>query len=158
MPTRSKPVSCASAFTRAANAPASGVASRTPLCDTPAIMRYAALGGLLLLVAANASGQTVFEGRYGFETEYRFVDLTHTFARGPYLEALYTGVPGQNELYLGAGFQLRPTRGFTITPAIYAVFGKENDQQGVAVGGLVSVDRSGWKVLAFAGHFFHTSG
>jgi hypothetical protein len=121
-------------------------------------MRYAALATPLLLVAASASGQTVFEGRYGFETEYRFVDLTHTFARGLYLEALYIGVPGQNELYLGAGFQLRPAKGFTLTPALYAVFGKENDQQGVAIGGLVSVDRSGWKALAFAGHFFRTSG
>jgi hypothetical protein len=121
-------------------------------------MRHALLAAPLLLVAASATGQTLFEGRYGLETEYRFVDLTHTFARGPYLEALYIGVPGQNELYLGAGFQLRPAKGFTVTPAVYAVFGNENDQKGLALGGLVSVDRSGWKALAFAGHFFRTSG
>ena len=117
-----------------------------------------AMAAASLLLAFPAAGQTVFEGRYGFETEYRFVDLSHTFKSGPYLEALYLGVPGQNELYLGAGFQLRPARGFTLTPAAYAVFGKENDEQGVAVGGLLSVDRSGWKVLAFAGHFFRTGG
>lgn len=121
-------------------------------------MRHASLASSLLLVAASVSGQTVFEGRYGFGTEYRFVDLSHTFRSGPYLEGLYLGVPGQNELYLGAGFQFRPANGFTLTPAAYAVFGKENDEQGVAVGGLLSVDRAGFKVLAFAGHFFRTSG
>lgn len=120
-------------------------------------MRHA-LAAASLLLAVPASAQTVFEGRYGFETEYRFVDLSHTFKSGPYLEALYLGVPGQNELYLGAGFQLRPAKGFTLTPAVYAVFGEENDEQGVALGGLLSVDRSGWRVLAFAGHFFRTSG
>ncbi|HET7295472.1 MAG TPA: hypothetical protein VFM88_23860 [Vicinamibacteria bacterium] len=111
-----------------------------------------------LLLALPGAAQTVFEGRYGFETEYRFVDLGHTFASGPYLEALYIGVPGQNELYLGVGFQLRPATGVAFTPVVYAVFGKDNDQQGIAAGGLLSVDRSGWKVLAFAGHFFRTSG
>jgi hypothetical protein len=118
----------------------------------------AALAGLVLCTASLASAQTVFEGRYGFGTEYRFVDLAHTFASGPYLEALYTGVPGQNEFYLGAGFQLRPARGVALTPVVYAVLGRENDQRGVTLGGLVSVERGGWKALAFAGRFFRTSG
>ncbi len=116
------------------------------------------LAALALCAAPAASAQTIFEGRYGFGPEYRFVDLTHTFKSGPYLEALYIGVPGQNELYLGAGFQLRPATGVTLTPAVYAVIGKENDQRGVALGGLLSVDRGGFKVLAFAGHFFRGSG
>jgi hypothetical protein len=120
-------------------------------------MRYA-FAVALCLVATSASGQTIFEGRYGFETEYRFVDLTHTFKSGPYLEALYLGVPGQNELYLGAGFQLRPAPGFSVTPALYAVVGHENDERGLALGGLLSLDRAGWKALAFAGHFFRLGG
>lgn len=121
-------------------------------------MRHALLLAAVMAAAAPTAAQTVFEGRYGFETEYRFVDLSHTFKSGPYLEALYIGVPGQNELYLGAGFQVRPTTGVSFTPALYAVIGHENDQRGVAIGGLLSVDRSGWKALAFAGHFFRTDG
>jgi hypothetical protein len=120
-------------------------------------MRHALLAASLL-VAGPAAAQTIFEGRYGFETEYRFVDLSHTFKAGAYLEALYVGIPGQNELYLGAGFQLRPTAGVSLTPVLYAVFGNENDQRGVTLGGLLSVDRGGFKVLAFAGHFFRTDG
>jgi hypothetical protein len=121
-------------------------------------MRHGLLGTALLLCAVPAAAQTVFEGRYGFETEYRFVSLSHTFEAGPYLEALYVGVPGQNELYLGAGYQLRPTQGVALTPVVYGVFGKENDQAGVTLGGLLSVDRGGFKVLAFAGHFFRVEG
>jgi len=113
---------------------------------------------LALWAAPAASAQTVFEGRYGFGPEYRFVDVSHTFVSGPYLEALYIGVPGQNELYLGAGFQLRPAAGVTLTPVVYAVAGGENDQRGISLGGLLSLQRGGWKVLAFAGHFFRASG
>ncbi len=120
-------------------------------------MRHALLAASLL-VAGPAAAQTIFEGRYGFETEYRFVDLSHTFKAGAYLEALYVGIPGQNELYLGAGFQLRPTPGVSLTPVLYAVLGNENDQRGVTLGGLLSVDRGGFKVLAFAGHFFRIDG
>lgn len=120
-------------------------------------MRHA-LAAASLLLAFPAAAQTVFEGRYGFETEYRFVDLSYTFKSGPYLEALYLGVPGQNELYLGAGFQFRPAAGVTFTPILYAVLGKENDERGVCFGGLLSVDRSGWKLLGFAGHFIPSRG
>jgi hypothetical protein len=121
-------------------------------------MRHAFTLAALLAATLPAGAQTVFEGRYGFETEYRFVDLSHTFAAGPYLEALYLGVPGQNELYLGVGYQIRPTQGVAFTPVLYGVFGKENDQAGMAFGGLLSVDRAGWKLLAFAGHFFRLEG
>lgn len=121
-------------------------------------MRHALSVAALLLAAVPAGGQTVFEGRYGFETEYRFVDLTHTFKSGPYLEALYLGVPGQNELYLGAGFQLRPTSGVSFTPIVYGVLGKENDEGGIALAGNLAVDRGGFKLLLFAGHFFRIEG
>ena len=46
----------------------------------------------------------------------------------------------------------------TFTPLFYGGFGHENDQKGVALGGSLSVDRGGFKVLAFGGHFFRGSG
>ncbi|PYQ07389.1 MAG: hypothetical protein DMF82_03920 [Acidobacteria bacterium] len=90
-------------------------------------------------VSAPAAAQTVVELRAS-TTKYRFLDLSHAFANRVVLDALYLGVPGMNELYLGAGYQLRPATGISVAPLLYVVGGKEND------------------VLGFAGHFFRTSG
>lgn len=91
-------------------------------------------------------------------TKYRFFDVSHTFANRVVLDGLYLGVPGMNELYLGAGYQLRPAAGLSVAPILYAVLGKENDERGVCLGALLSVDRGGWKALGFVGHFFRTGG
>ena len=108
-------------------------------------------------LAVPLSAQTVVELR-GSTTRYRFADLSHTFANRIVLDALYLGVPGMNELYLGAGYQLRPANGISLAPLLYFVGGKENDERGACLAASLSVDRAGWKVLGFAGHFFRTSG
>ena len=108
-------------------------------------------------VSAPAAAQTVVELRAS-TTKYRFLDLSHAFANRVVLDALYLGVPGMNELYLGAGYQLRPATGISVAPLLYVVGGKENVERGACLAASLSVDRSGWKVLGFAGHFFRTSG
>ena len=120
-------------------------------------MRHRWLAALAALVPTLASGQTVLEARFGALTEYRFVDLSHTFAKGPVLDLLYTGVPGANEFYFGAGWQLRG-KGVTFTPIVYGVVGKENDERGITLGALWTFDRGGFKSVGFAGRFFRTSG
>jgi len=42
------------------------------------------------------------------------------------------------------------------TELLYGVFG--NDGRGVTLGGLFSLERGEWRVLAFMGHFFRTGG
>ncbi len=104
-----------------------------------------------------AAAQTVVELRVS-TTKYRFADLSHTFANRIVLDALYLGVPGMNELYLGAGYQVRPAAGISVAPLLYFVGGHENDERGACLAASLSVDRAGWKMLGFAGHFFRTSG
>jgi hypothetical protein len=119
-----------------------------------------ALAALLatLTLAPGAQAQTVVEARYGAHTEYRFFDLSRTFANGLLLDGLYTGVPGLNELYLGVGGQLHPIKGLTITPMAYAVFAKELHERGVTLGALIALDRGGFKGVGFAGHFIRIDG
>lgn len=121
-------------------------------------MRHALLAVLLLALAAPGGAQTVLEARYGFKTEYRFIDLTHIFANGVMLDALYTGVPGVNEFYAGVGYQLKPTAGLIVTPVLYGVAGKEAGERGLALGALLSLDRGGFKGAGFVGHFFRLDG
>ena len=103
------------------------------------------------------SAQTVVELRAS-TTKYRFVDLTHALPSRLVLDVLYLGVPGMNELYVGAGYQLRPATGISVAPLLYFVGGKENAERGACLAASVAVDRAGWKALAFAGHFFRASG
>jgi hypothetical protein len=112
----------------------------------------------ILASPSPALAQTLVEARFGAHTDYRFFDVSHAFANGLQLDGLYTGVPGLNELYLGAGYQIRPVRGLTLTPMLYAVAGKELDERGVTLGALLYLDRDGWKGAGFAGHFARTSG
>jgi hypothetical protein len=91
-------------------------------------------------------------------TGYRFVDLNHTFRRGVFLDALYLGATGSDELYVGGGWSFHPAKNVTLTPVLYAVGGKQGDERGLSLSGSVFVDRGGWRVLAFGGHFFRTSG
>lgn len=121
-------------------------------------MRQLLIACAALAVTPVAVAQTVVEARYGFGPDYRFLDLGHTFSSRLVLDAVYIGVPGLNELYLGAGYQLRPTAGLTVTPILYAVAAKELDERGVALGALLSLDRGGFKGAGFLGHFFRTDG
>jgi hypothetical protein len=120
-------------------------------------MRTALATLTLTLSASAATGQTVLEARYGAHTDYRFVDLSHTFASHLVLDALYTGVPGANEFLFGVGYQLRG-HGFSVAPVVYRVIGKENDERGITLGALLSLDTGGFKGAGFVGHFFRTSG
>jgi hypothetical protein len=94
----------------------------------------------------------------GATTEYRFVDLNHTFKSGLFLDLLYLGAPGSNELYAGAGWSWKPAQGVTLTPIVYGVAAKENDERGIALCASVFVDRGGWRVLGFGGRFVRASG
>jgi hypothetical protein len=118
------------------------------------------LGALLALsaLASAAAAQTALEARYGARSEYRFFDVSRTFAGGLVLDGLYTGVPGLNEVYLGAGYQLKPAAGVIVTPIAYAVFAKELHERGVTLGALLSLDRGGFKGVAFLGHFIRLDG
>lgn len=113
----------------------------------------------MLLAAAPvaASAQTVVELRAA-TTEYRFVDVNHTFASGLLLDLLYLGAPGSNELYAGGGWSFRPAKGVTLTPIVYGVAARENGERGLAVCGSVFVDRGGWRILGFGGRFFRLDG
>jgi hypothetical protein len=119
--------------------------------------RIAAAIALVAAAAPGSSAQTLFELR-GATTKYRFVDLSHAFRGGLVLDALYTGVPGMNELYLGAGHAWRPIPGLTLTPIAYAVAGFENGQRGLTLGALVSLDRGGYRSAGFAGRFVRVDG
>jgi hypothetical protein len=111
----------------------------------------------LLGPASTASGQTVVELR-GSSTRYRFVDLNHTFGNKLLLDLLYIGVPGMNELYVGAGYAWSPSRSFSLTPILYGVVGKGNRERGVVLSALLTGQAGRFKVLGFGGRFFRTSG
>lgn len=125
--------------------------------------RTRVVGTVLLLAlaltfgtAAAAHAQHMVELR-GADTEYRFVDWNYTSANGVVADVFYVGVPGSNELNVGGGFAM--TRGpVVITPLIYAVVGKEGGQRGVKIAALVMVDRDGWKLTSFLGHYASVSG
>ena len=115
------------------------------------------LGLVVALLPAAAHSQTVVELR-GSTTRYRFVDLNHTFTRGLFLDLLYLGAPGSNELYAGGGWSFKPAQGVTLTPIVYAVGAHENDERGLALCASLFVDRGGWRVLGFGGRFLRASG
>lgn len=108
-------------------------------------------------LAAPAAAQTGVELR-GSTARYRFVDLNHTFRRGEVVDALYIGVPGQDEFYLGLGYTWKASRTLTITPLLYGVAGAQNGERGLALGASVLWDDAPWKVVAFAGRFVRLSG
>jgi hypothetical protein len=116
-----------------------------------------ALALIAALVPGAIAAQTVIELR-GATTEYRFVDLNHTFKNGVLLDLLYLGATGSNELYAGAGWSWKPAAGVTLTPIVYGVAGHEGRERGVALCGSVFVDRGGFRVLGFGGRFLRSSG
>lgn len=110
----------------------------------------------VLMFAADAGAQVLVEARLA-DTQYRFLDVSFTAKNGAVLDGFYVGVPGSNELNLGGGYALK--RGaLTLTPLLYAVIGKEDDQRGLKAALLASFERNGWKGLAFGGAYFRAEG
>lgn len=126
------------------------------MADARVIARLG-LGLIVALAPVTAHGQTVVELR-GSTTRYRFVDLNHTFTRGLFLDLLYLGAPGSNELYAGGGWSFKPAQSVTLTPIVYAVGAHENDERGLALCASLFVDHGGWRVLGFGGRFLRVSG
>jgi hypothetical protein len=84
---------------------------------------------------------------------YRYAEYTRFLSNGMVLDSVYIGVPGQNELYLGAGYGFRFTPTLTLTPLLYGVVGKENDELGVALGVFLVGTAGPWSMYSFAGYF-----
>jgi len=84
---------------------------------------------------------------------YRFAEYTRYFSSGPVVDLVYIGVPGQNELYAGAGYSLKATPTLTVTPLLYGVVGMENGQRGAALALLVVGTVRRWSVSSYLGYF-----
>jgi hypothetical protein len=125
------------------------------------VRRVVAVGvlaaGLAAGLPASARAQTAIELR-GSTASYRFADLNHTFSNGVMLDALYVGVPGQDEFYLGVGYTWKASRGLTVIPLAYGVAGVQKEERGVVLGAYVLGDAGPWKLIAFAGRFVRISG
>ncbi len=84
---------------------------------------------------------------------YRYFEYTHTFKSHAVFDTLYIGNPGQNELFIGAGYQLQATPSVTVTPLLYFVTGKENRELGLVSGVIVLGSVQRWNVYSFLGYF-----
>lgn len=111
---------------------------------------------LSLSLAPIAAGQHVVEVR-GADTKYRFADWNYTGPAGSVVDVFYVGVPGSNELNVGAGWAFKKGA-FVVTPLAYAVAGKEDGQLGLKLALLVAADRGGWKLAAFLADYIPASG
>jgi len=109
----------------------------------------------LLGSVRSAPAQTEIELRAA-TTEYHFADLSYTHSSGLVLDAVYIGLPGVDQLFLGAGYEFDPTPGTCLIPILYGVSG--SDTRGVTLGGLISLDGARWHFEGFFGHFFRTDG
>ena len=89
---------------------------------------------------------------------YRYAEYSRPLSGPVVFDAVYLGVPGQNELYVGAGYQLKATPTLTVTPLVYGVAGKENGQRGLALGTFVLGTVGDWSVYTFVGYFEPLSG
>jgi hypothetical protein len=113
------------------------------------------------LVSGTAAAQNSAELRYGVSrggSVYRYVGYNHVFHNKVTFDAYYIGIPGQNELYVGLGYQLQPSKSFTITPLIYAVIGKEAGERGVAMGAALNGSLKALNVSGYICHFEPLSG
>ena len=59
-----------------------------------------------------AVAQTTMEAR-GSNSKYRFVDVSHASKNNVVVDALYIGVPGSNEVFVGGGYQFKPAKWLT---------------------------------------------
>lgn len=116
------------------------------------------IAGLALTPAealAQASPPNYLELRAAHSADglYRYMEYSRFFPSGAVVDTLYFGVPGQNELYVGAGYQLKATQTLTVTPLVYGVVGKENGERGIALGVFVLGTVRDWSVYSFLGYF-----
>ena len=112
---------------------------------------------MLLLFARAGLAQHYLEAR-GADTEYRYFDWNYTFSNSAIVDVFYVGVPDSNEFNMGGGYGFKPHPSLTIAPMAYAVIGKEAGQRGVKLALLVMLDKDGWKVNSFFGHFIPVAG
>lgn len=84
---------------------------------------------------------------------YRYLGYNHVFHNKVTLDAYYIGVPGQNEFYMGLGYQLQATKSLTITPLFYGVIGKEGSERGVAMGAVANGSVKALNVSGYICHF-----
>ncbi|MFQ5825120.1 MAG: hypothetical protein ACE5JB_13795 [bacterium] len=84
---------------------------------------------------------------------YRYAEFNYAIRIGAVVDIVYFGVPGQNELYIGMGYQFPVTATLTVTPLLYGVVGKENGERGVALGTFVLGTVREWSVYSFLGYF-----
>jgi hypothetical protein len=84
---------------------------------------------------------------------YRYAEYARPLRGALVFDAVYLGVPGQNELYLGAGYALKVAPTLTVTPLLYGVVGKENGERGLALGLSVLGAVREWSVYTFVGYF-----
>jgi hypothetical protein len=107
--------------------------------------------------ARQTPAQHYLEAR-GADTKYRYFDWNYTFTNAALVDAFYVGVPGGNEFNLGGGYGFKPKPCLTLAPLAYAVIGKEAGQRGIKIALLVILEKSGWKVNSFLGHFERIAG
>jgi hypothetical protein len=95
------------------------------------------------------------EVRAGFSDAglYRYAEYARPLAGPVVFDAVYLGLAGANELYVGAGYAFKPTPTLTVTPLVYGVVGSEDGQRGVALGLGVLGSVADWSVYTFIGYF-----
>jgi hypothetical protein len=85
----------------------------------------------------------------GSSTEYRYADAACTLKNGFILDGYYIGVPKNNEISLGFGYQWKPIPALSLTPLLYGVVGKEKNQRGVKFGLMGSFTKSQYTVAGY---------
>lgn len=104
-----------------------------------------------------AVAQTTMEAR-GSNSNYRFVDVSHAFNNNVVFDALYIGVPGSNEVFVGGGYQFKPAKWLTISPLLYGGIARENHERGVKIAVLAIVDTGSWRSAAYVAQFAPVAG
>ncbi len=112
---------------------------------------------MILLLSKAGLAQHYLEGRVA-SSEYRYFDWNYTFSNSAIVDVFYVGVPDSNEFNMGGGYGFKPDPSLTIAPMAYAVIGKEAGQRGVKLALMVMLDKEGWKINSFLGHFIPIAG
>lgn len=110
---------------------------------------------VVLFAALTCVSQDFVEVRGGITKDgltYRYIDYNHTFKNGVVVDIVHYGAPGQNELWVGGGYNAKSEQ-FSAVFAAYAVIGKENKQFGLGLatfgGGKVKKANLTYQVYGF---------
>ena len=98
--------------------------------------------GLATCLSGSARAQLAAELRAS-TSEYRYLDVNYTSASGLILDTLYIGVPGQNELYLGAGYTFTPASWLSLIPIAYGVLTPDTIEQAIERAGTKAGNKGG---------------